>query len=111
MSRSSDRGQTFQPSVIVNDDPGVIQHAFDALHRDSDGRLHLSWIDGRDGKKDPGTYVARSLDRGQTVTKNMKVVEGTLFLLPHGDHQRPGRDGLCGLAKNIRGKCSRNRAV
>ena len=77
LSRSSDRGQTFQPSVIVNDDPGVIQHAFDALHRDSDGRLHLSWIDGRDGKKDPGTYVARSLDRGQTVTKNMKVDEGT----------------------------------
>lgn len=77
LSRSSDRGQTFQPSVLVNDDPGVIQHSFDALHRDADGRLHLSWIDGRDGKKDPGTYVARSLDRGQTVTKNMKVDEGT----------------------------------
>ncbi len=77
LSRSSDRGQTFQPSVIVNDDPGVIQHAFDALHRDADGRLHLSWIDGRDGKKEPGTYVARSLDGGQTVTKNMKVDEAT----------------------------------
>ena len=77
LSRSTDRGQTFQPSVLVNDDPGVIQHTFDALHHDSDGRLHLSWIDGRDGKKEPGTYVARSLDRGQTVTKNLKVDEGT----------------------------------
>ncbi|MBA5872460.1 MAG: hypothetical protein GDA68_21070, partial [Nitrospira sp. CR2.1] len=57
LSRSTDRGRTFQPSIVVNDDPGVIQHTFDALHRDADGRLHLSWIDGREGKKEPGTYV------------------------------------------------------
>ena len=77
LSRSSDGGRTFQPSIVVNDDPGVIQHTFDALHRDADGRLHLSWIDGREGRKDPGTYVARSLDQGQTVTSNRKVDEGT----------------------------------
>lgn len=77
LSRSSDCGNTFQPSVLMNDDPGVIQHTFDALHRDADGRLHLSWIDGRDGKKEPGTSVARSLDRGLTITKNLKVDEGT----------------------------------
>lgn len=77
LSRSIDQGRTFEPSVLVNDDPGVIQHTFDALHRDSNGRLHLSWIDGRDGNKEPGTYVARSLDHGQTVTKNLKVDEGT----------------------------------
>jgi len=77
LSRSTDGGKTFQPSVAVNDDPGVIQHTFDALHRDADGRLHLSWIDGREGKKEPGTYVARSLDRGATITKNLKVDEGT----------------------------------
>jgi len=77
LSRSNDGGKTFQASVLVNDDPGVIQHTFDALHRDAEGRLHLSWIDGREGKKDPGTYVARSLDQGQTITKNAKVDEGT----------------------------------
>jgi hypothetical protein len=77
LSRSLDGGRTFQPSVLVNDDPGVIQHTFDALHRDADGRLHLSWIDGREGKKEPGTYVARSLDHGQTVMKNFKVDEST----------------------------------
>lgn len=77
LSRSNDRGRTFEPSIVVNDDVGVIQHTFDALHRDSDGRLHLSWIDGRDGRKEPDTYVARSLDRGHSVTKNMKVDEGT----------------------------------
>lgn len=77
LSRSNDSGRTFLPSVVVNDDPGVIQHTFDALHRDAEGRLHLSWIDGREGKKEPGTYVARSLDRGATITKNLKVDEGT----------------------------------
>ena len=77
LSRSTDGGRSFQPSIAVNDDPGVIQHTFDALHRDAEGRLHLSWIDGREGKKDPGTYVARSLDAGATVTKNIKVDEGT----------------------------------
>lgn len=77
LSRSTDGGRTFQPSVLVNDDPGVIQHTFDALHRDAEGRLHLSWIDGREGKKEPGTYVARSLDHGRTVTKNVRVDEGT----------------------------------
>jgi hypothetical protein len=77
LSRSTDGGRTFQPSVLVNDDPEVIQHTFDALHRDAEGRLHVSWIDGREGKKDPGTYVARSLDQGQSVTQNMKVDEST----------------------------------
>ena len=77
LSRSMDGGLTFRPSVLVNDDPGVIQHTFDALHRDAEGRLHLSWIDGREGKKEPGTYAARSLDQGQTVTKNVKIDEGT----------------------------------
>lgn len=77
LSRSNDGGRTFKPSILVNDDPGVIQHTFDALHRDAGGRLHVSWIDGREGKKDPGTYVARSLDQGQSVTSNRKVDEGT----------------------------------
>jgi len=77
LSRSTDGGRTFEASVLVNDDPGVIQHTFDALHRDAAGRLHLSWIDAREGKKEPGTYVARSLDKGLSVTKNLKVDEGT----------------------------------
>lgn len=34
LSRSTDGGKVFGPSVAVNDDPGVIQHTFDALHRD-----------------------------------------------------------------------------
>ncbi len=77
LSRSIDGGRTFLPSVLVNDDPGVIQHTFDALHRTADGRLHLSWIDAREGKKESGTFVTRSHDAGATVMTNLKVDEGT----------------------------------
>lgn len=77
LSRSADGGQTFAPSIRVNDDDTVINHTFDALHRASDGNLYFSWIDGREGKKDPATFVAHSPDRGHTVTANVKVDEST----------------------------------
>ena len=77
LSKSVDGGRTFLPSIVVNDDEQVINHTFDALHRGPDGTLHLSWIDGREGKKDPGTFVARSLDHGRSVTANRKVDENT----------------------------------
>lgn len=77
LSRSTDGGQTFQPSVLVNDDDSVTNHSFDALHTGPDGTLHLSWIDHREGKKDPGTYVTRSVDRGLSVEKNLKIDENT----------------------------------
>ncbi|MGD9727122.1 MAG: sialidase family protein [Nitrospiraceae bacterium] len=77
LSKSVDGGRTFLPSIVVNDDEQVINHTFDALHRGPDGTLHLSWIDGREGKKDPGTFAARSLDHGRSVTANLKVDENT----------------------------------
>jgi len=77
LSRSSDGGRTFAPSTLVNDDGQVIQHAFDAIQVAPDGVLHLAWIDGREGKKEPGTFVARSTDHGRTITKNLKVDEST----------------------------------
>jgi hypothetical protein len=77
LSRSTDGGQTFLPSVLVNDDGQAIVHSFDALHLGPDGTLLVSWIDGREGKKDPGTYAARSGDHGRTVGKNRKVDENT----------------------------------
>lgn len=77
LSRSSDGGRSFGPSTLVNDDNQVIQHTFDALQVAPDGVLHLAWIDGREGKKDPGTFVARSTDSGRTITKNFKVDDNT----------------------------------
>ncbi len=77
LSRSNDGGRTFAPSTLVNDDGLVIQHTFDAINASPDGVLHLAWIDGREGKKDPGTYVAKSTDQGRTITKNLKVDDNT----------------------------------
>jgi len=77
LSRSTDGGKTFQPSVLVNDDQLVIGHSFDSIHVAPDGVVHMAWIDGREGKKESGTFVTRSTDHGRTVEKNLKVDEST----------------------------------
>jgi len=77
LSRSTDGGKSFLPSILVNDDEQVIGHSFDSIHVAPDGVVHVAWIDGREGKKDPGTFVTRSTDHGRTVAKNFKVDEST----------------------------------
>lgn len=77
LSRSIDGGLTFAPSVLVNDDGQVIQHTFDSIRIAPDGAVHMAWIDGREGKKEPGTFVARSTDQGRAVTKNVKIDDET----------------------------------
>jgi len=77
LSRSTDGGRTFEPSVLVNDDGQVAQHTFDAIQSAPNGTLHMAWIDAREGKKDPGTFVAKSMDHGRTITKNMKIDDET----------------------------------
>lgn len=77
LSRSTDGGMTFQPSVLVNDDQQVIGHSFDSLHVAPDGAVHIAWIDGREGKKESGTFATRSTDQGRTVDKNLKIDENT----------------------------------
>jgi hypothetical protein len=77
LSRSTDGGKTFQPSVLVNDDQQVIGHSFDSIHVAPDGVVHMAWIDGREGKKESGTFTARSTDHGRTVETNLKVDENT----------------------------------
>ena len=77
LSRSGDGGKTFLPSILVNDDEQAIGHSFDSIHVAPDGVLHMAWIDGREGKKEPGTFVTRSTDHGRTVAKNFKVDEDT----------------------------------
>jgi len=77
LSRSGDGGRTFAPSILINDDGQTINHTFDSVHLASNGAVHLAWIDGREGKKEPGTFVAKSLDQGRSVTKNVKIDEST----------------------------------
>lgn len=77
LSRSVDGGRSFVPSVKINDDDLPVLHSFDALYRGSDGVLHVSWIDARDGKKDPATFYARSTDGGQSFGRNVKLDDNT----------------------------------
>ncbi|MEQ1627231.1 MAG: sialidase family protein [Nitrospira sp.] len=77
LSRSVDGGKTFLQSVLVNDDQQVIGHSFDSIHVAPDGVVHMAWIDGREGKKESGTFATRSTDHGRTVEKNLKVDENT----------------------------------
>ena len=77
LSRSTDGGKTFQPSMLVNDDQQVIGHSFDSIHVAPDGVVHMAWIDGREGKKESGTFATRSTDHGRTVERNLKVDENT----------------------------------
>lgn len=77
LSRSTDGGHTFAPSVLVNDDGQVMQHTFDSIQVAQDGVVHMAWIDGREGKKEPGTFVARSTDQGRTIAKNVKIDDET----------------------------------
>jgi hypothetical protein len=77
LSHSTDSGKTFLPSILVNDDEQVIGHSFDSIHVAPDGVVHVAWIDGREGKKESGTFVTRSTDHGRTVAKNLKVDDDT----------------------------------
>ncbi len=77
LSKSLDGGLTFEPSLLVNDDNQVIQHTFDSIQAAPDGTLYIAWIDGREGKKEPGTFVARSTDHGRTIAKNVKIDDDT----------------------------------
>lgn len=77
LSRSSDGGKTFGVSTLVNDDGQAINHTFDALQVAPDGAIHLAWIDGREGKKEPGTFVAKSTDHGRSIGRNIKIDDNT----------------------------------
>lgn len=77
LSRSMDGGRSFIPSILVNDDDQVVQHTFDSIQTAPNGTLHMAWIDGREGKKEPGTFVARSTDQGHTISKNLKIDDDT----------------------------------
>lgn len=77
LSHSVDQGQTFLPSARINDDHEPVLHSFDSIRIDRDGALHVAWIDGRAGKKDPGTFVSRSTDHGATFEHNKKIDDDT----------------------------------
>lgn len=77
LSRSPDNGQTFLPSARINDDGEAVLHSFDSIRVDRSGAIHVAWIDARGNKKNPGTYISRSIDHGTTFETNKKIDDDT----------------------------------
>ena len=71
LSVSHDRGATFEPPRLVNDDGAPINHSFESLHAGADGIVSITWLDNRNKEKSgAGIHFARSRDGGQTIEKN-----------------------------------------
>jgi hypothetical protein len=85
--RSTDGGQTFAPPVTVHADRQVITHRFESIAFDARGRLHVVWIDKRDGEavraagRDPKSYVGASIyhalstDGGASFGPDLRLAE------------------------------------
>jgi hypothetical protein len=76
LSRSLDGGKTFETPLRVNENR-PISHSFDGLAVAPDGTLLVTWIDGREGRRDPATWVARVVERGTRVESTRKVGDDT----------------------------------
>jgi hypothetical protein len=76
LSRSLDGGKTFETPLRVNEDR-PISHSFDGLAVAPDGTLLVTWIDGREGRRDPATWVARVVERGTRVDSARKIGDDT----------------------------------
>ncbi len=74
-------GRSFTPAITINDDKGGKgSHSFQTMEVGPDGTIYAAWLDPRDRKTDPpGTqsiYFARSINRGASFEKNIKVAGG-----------------------------------
>jgi hypothetical protein len=81
VSRSTDNGKTFSPSVIVGNDRWAYEgcpHRPATMGVDKQGRLYVTWY--TEGPDDtPGVYLAYSDDQGTTFTprRQLNVSKGT----------------------------------
>jgi hypothetical protein len=76
LSRSLDGGRTFGPPLRINEDR-AISHSFEGVAVARDGTVLVSWIDGREGRPDPDTWVARVVDGGTRVDGIVRVGRDT----------------------------------
>ena len=77
-SKSTDGGETWSPSVRVNDDPGNSAYQwFGTMSVAPTGRIDVVWLDTRDnpGSVVSALYYSYSLDGGDTWSENTKLSE------------------------------------
>ena len=80
-ARSSDGGKSWQSGPNPADDGNTAGHGFIDMATDSAGTWHLTWLDGRDGKQ--GLRYARSIDHGQSWSKNSTIKSETCECCPN----------------------------
>lgn len=73
LTRSLDQGNTWQPSTTFNQDTTLSSHSSANIWASLNGSLLISWIDEREGKGRPATFLASSIDGGNTIDANIKV--------------------------------------
>ncbi len=81
-ARSGGMRPSFSPAITVNDDGLPVMHSFQTLAVGPDGTIYVAWLDSRDQPGHGGAhgstaslYVARSVDRGKSFEKNVRVAE------------------------------------
>ncbi|HLA48139.1 MAG: hypothetical protein A2W77_01415 [Nitrospinae bacterium RIFCSPLOWO2_12_39_16] len=73
-SRSLNKGKSFEPAIIVNDDNLSVSHGFESMAVADDSSIYIAWLDGREKKEGvSSTYIAKSTDNGKTFEKNVRV--------------------------------------
>lgn len=73
LSTSHAKAPSFAPPIMINDDKTPTSHSFDNLCVDKQGTVHLGWIDSREGRNKPKTYVTRLIAGGKSVEKNIPL--------------------------------------
>ncbi len=72
-SKSSDRGATWTPNIIVNDDSGGATQQDPTIAVDVAGTIYVAWTDFRNVNTAPDIYATRSTNAGASFAANMKV--------------------------------------
>jgi hypothetical protein len=78
-ARSMTFGHSFEKPIRVTDKLQPSFNGFSSLGVASNGDVYAVWLDARDGAQPPGTfavYLAKSVDRGATFGRNLRVSLG-----------------------------------
>ncbi len=72
-SKSTDRGNTWTPNILVNDDTGAATQIEPVIAVNPAGAIFLAWTDYRTANTAPDIYASRSTNAGASFAANAKV--------------------------------------
>jgi hypothetical protein len=97
-SRSTDGGDSFNPSIRINDDQQGTIHYKPSLGVDAKGYIYVAWRDDRNGHAD--IYFARSTDGGKSFSENIKLNDDPGWAYQGNPSLAAGPEGLIVVAWN-----------